>query len=148
MSENAQLRHCPRCTRDDCEHDELVISNALRDVRTGMGNIDILASYTWIGTARKLGRIAFVELKRSGERMEKGQALSLFHATGTLKTAAGYTFEQRAFALWQEKPGRWRVTTWHADWEAPEVLMLDASDKQVALLIGRWMETGWLHSRP
>lgn len=146
MSENAVLRQCPRCTLSDCKHDELVISNALRNVRTGMGNIDIIAtSYTWLGTARKLGRIAFVELKRTGETMAKGQELSLFHVTGTLKTAAGYVFEQRAFGLWQEKVGRWRVKTWHEKWDAPEVLALEATEQQAALIIGKWLETGELH---
>lgn len=147
MSENAVLRQCPRCTLSDCKHDELLISNALRNVRTGMGNIDIVASYVWVGTARRLGRVAFIELKRVGEQMSKGQELSLFHATGTLKTAAGYVFEQRAFALWQQKAGRWSVKTWHEKWDAPEVLALEATEHEAANIIGRWLETGKLHSQ-
>lgn len=108
---NDDIRICPICGESDCDHVERLVASILRSLGTGVINLDLCCGMRWVASLRKHERTAIIELKKNGERMEKGQSMALCDLTGQLWTVSGLKFHQRSFVIWQLPKNDFVLTT-------------------------------------
>lgn len=150
MAKNAEIRFCPRCGLEECDHDERLLANALAPIGTGTTNIDITASIRWVISLRRFGRTAFIELKREHETLGAGQDMALHDTTGTLTTEAGGKFEQRGFLVRRVDDGIALYTTTIEAGKRPsrpnwKLMAVRQTMDELARFIRAWIAGGHLY---